>query len=195
MRSWASSVSPSRATWWIAVRPSAMAAFTSAPFRSRVRSAALSFAATASRTLVGDPAKAPAAKAARTTWRTTVFRRGVIMGWSSGGHGVEIEGSRAVAEGLQVVEAEGVEHAQHDVRHGRLILRLQVKTALEAAGGVSEQDQGAPPVVVQVRVPHGRPVQDHGVLEQVALAVRSRLQLVQEVRKHADVVLVDLGEV
>ena len=84
--------------------------------------------------------------------------------------------------------------AEHRVRHRRAVRRLDVQVALELAVGVAGEEQRAALVVVQVRVAHRRAVHDQRLVQQVAVAFLDALQLVQEVRQQADVVLVDLRE-
>jgi len=49
-------------------------------------------------------------------------------------------------------------------------------------------------VIVHVRIAHRAPVQHQRMIQQIAVAVRRVLQLVEEVRQHRDVELVDLTE-
>ena len=88
-----------------------------------------------------------------------------------------------------------MQHAQHHVGHRRGVGGPDVQAALELSAGVPGQEQRAALVVVHVRVAHRRPVEHQRVVEQAALAVGGVLQLVQEIRQHADVVGVDLLEV
>ena len=67
--------------------------------------------------------------------------------------------------------------------------------ALQRAAGVAGKEQRAALVVVQVRVAHGRAVDDERVVEHVAVAIGNGLQLGQQVRHQADVVAIDLLEV
>ena len=107
---------------------------------------------------------------------------------------VQIELPRAVTERLQIVQAEAVQQRQHHVRHRRAIGRLHVQIALEVAVGAAGQEQRAALVIVDVRVAHWRAVDDEAPVEQVAVAIRRVLQLLEEIRHQADVVLVDLRE-
>jgi hypothetical protein len=60
--------------------------------------------------------------------------------------------------------------------------------------GVTQENERAAPVVVQVGVAHRRAVHDERFIKHVAFALRDVLQLVEEVRQHADVILVDQEE-
>ena len=71
---------------------------------------------------------------------------------------------------------------------------LRCRPPFSCAAGVAGEEQRAALVVVHVRVAHRRAVDDQRVVEQVAVAVRRVLQLLEEVRQQADVVLVDLRE-
>ena len=46
-------------------------------------------------------------------------------------------------------------------------------------------------MVVQVRVAHRRSIDNHRLIQHVAIALRDALQFVQEIRQHRDVILVD----
>ena len=104
---------------------------------------------------------------------------------------VEIERRRAVAERLDL-DAQHLQAREHHVGHRRAVGRLQVQVALHLTAGVAEDEEWAPLVIVHVGVPHRRPVDDERVLEEVALAIGSALQLLQEVGEQAHVPLVDL---
>ena len=99
--------------------------------------------------------------------------------------GVQIHRRGAVAERLDVVQAQRVRDRQHGVGHRRAVGGLHVQAALEGAAAVAGEDQRAALVVVHVRVAHRRAVEEHRVLEQVGLAVLGVLQLLQEVGNHA----------
>ena len=61
--------------------------------------------------------------------------------------------------------------------------------------GMSGQEQGTALMVVEVGVPHRRAINNQALFEQVAVALGCIPELLQEVRDHADVVLVDQCEV
>ena len=65
--------------------------------------------------------------------------------------------------------------------------------ALQPAGGAADQQDRQVVVRVQVAVAHAAAVEEHRVIEQVAVAVRGRLQLLEEDREQVEVVHVDLG--
>ena len=80
------------------------------------------------------------------------------------------------------------------VRH-RLRLRvLQVASAPRPAGAAAGDHDRQVGVVVHVRVAHAAAVQVERMVQQRAVAVRRRGQLLQEVAEQRDVVLVDLGD-
>ena len=62
---------------------------------------------------------------------------------------------------------------------------------LERAAGMPGEEERHALVIVQVRIAHRRAVHHQRVLEQVAVAFRRVLQLLEEIRNHADVVGVD----
>src|SRR5215831_16515681 len=69
-----------------------------------------------------------------------------------------------------------------------------MQTTFERAAGMSGKEYRHTLMVVQVRVAHRRTVKDQTVIEQRAVAVWGLLQLVQEIRNHADVIFVDRRE-
>ena len=92
-------------------------------------------------------------------------------------------------------ETDVLHHREEHVGHRRAVGGLQVQVAAQRATGLAGEEQRAALVVVHVRVAHRRSVDHQRVVEQVVLAVRRVLQLLQEVRNHADVIAVDLHEV
>ncbi len=82
-----------------------------------------------------------------------------------------------------------------DVGHRRPGLRLEVPVARQLSLRAAQHDQRAPLVVVDVGVAHRRAVDDQALVEQRRVAFLDRLELLQEVRQQADVVLVDQAEV
>ncbi len=108
---------------------------------------------------------------------------------------IEIHRARAVAERRRGRRRRALQRRQHRVGHRRAVGRLDVQAALERAAGLAGEEQRAALVIVDVRVAHRRSVDHQRVVEQVAVAVRRVLQLLQEIRQHADVVAVDLREV
>src|SRR5436190_19582255 len=60
--------------------------------------------------------------------------------------------------------------------------------------GAAENNQRASLVIVDVRIAHWRPVDDHGSVEQRRVSVTKRLELLQEVRQQAHVIPIDLSE-
>src|SRR3954469_16723394 len=71
---------------------------------------------------------------------------------------VQIERRRAVAEALHVVEADLLQHRQHDVGERRAIRRAMVQPALQCTAGAAGEEQRDALVVVQVRIAHRRAV-------------------------------------
>ena len=61
--------------------------------------------------------------------------------------------------------------------------------------GAADENQRTPLVVVNVRIPHRRAVDDEALVEQRRVAVLDRLELLQEVRQQAHVIPIDLREV
>src|SRR5438094_1121493 len=191
-----SSASPCDAAQCSAVMPSAWAMFTSLPAFRKARTAAASPAIAAS-AIVEDTAP-PSTAASRTamTTATPATRRGFISplpcGGGAGGR-IQIERAGAVAERIEL-GTQAVQHGQHGIGHRRPVRRLHVQAAFEAAAA-AEKEQRTSLVVVNVRVPHRRPVEDDRVIEQAPLAVGCALQLLEQVRQQADVIPVDFRQV
>jgi len=70
-----------------------------------------------------------------------------------------------------------------------------VAAALDLAPAAAQQHDGQVMVRVRIRVAEAAAVDDHGMIEQVAVAVGCRFQLVQPVGEGLDQVGVDLGDV
>ena len=73
-------------------------------------------------------------------------------------------------------------------------VRAHVQIAFELPLAWPSQEQRHALVVVDVRIAHGAAVEHHRMVQQVAVAIRRVLQLVQEIRQQADVIAVQLGE-
>src|SRR5262245_2535039 len=87
-----------------------------------------------------------------------------------------------------------VEHAQQQIpgRH-RLALVGEVPVPFELSVGAADENMRDVVVLVLIRIPHVGAVHDQGVVEQRAVAVRRRLQLLGEVGERRNVVAVDVG--
>src|SRR5437588_196605 len=187
------------AAQWSAVMPSLCAALTSAPCFSSERTASRSPCMAASATAgAGAAATTSAATHHAPASPTPIAAANLLrsISSSSGGlrrfhAGVQIECRRAVAEGWGV-DVQVVQHSQKRVRHWRAVGCLDVHVALDLSAGVASQEQRTALVVVDIRVAHRRSVHDEAVLEQVTVAVARILQLLEQIRHHADVIPVDL---
>src|SRR5262245_54673340 len=69
-----------------------------------------------------------------------------------------------------------------------------MQASLESAARVAGEKYGHAFVVMHIRVSQWRSVKNQRVIQQGAVAVGHLLQLVHEVRNHADMVLVDCSE-
>ena len=65
---------------------------------------------------------------------------------------------------------------------------------LELPGSAADYDHRQGIVIVLVSVAHAAAVQHNGVIEEIAVAIRRCLQLVDEVRQHLDMITVDQRE-
>ena len=101
------------------------------------------------------------------------------------------ERARAVAD-TGGVDFRLVEHGQQQVAHGRPGGGLDVLATLVTTQGTADQQVRDRVMAVYVAFSHAAPVQDHGVVEQAAVAILGLGQAVQEAGKQADVVRIDL---
>ena len=87
-----------------------------------------------------------------------------------------------------------VEHRQQQVRHVRVLREPQMPAALQLPGRAAREDDRQRAEVVLVAVAQRAAVEDQRVIEQRAVAVRRRLQLLEEVGELRHVVGVQLRE-
>src|SRR5262245_50615742 len=103
---------------------------------------------------------------ATTTIRTMTNVRLLMLcprGWTALHRGcpVQLEHAVAVAESLQLRHTQRVQYTEHHVGERRRVRRFEVKTACNRAAGMTGDEERHPLVVVQVRIAHRRPIQDH----------------------------------
>src|SRR5690349_20561013 len=189
----ASAASPRSAAQCNALMPSPCAAFTSAPSLISCCTALRSPRAAASAT--GETLCAPIAAAittaiinARNDCRFIIALR---LGCGRRRNLRDRLLAGAVAERLDVFHAEAVREREEHVRHRRCIGGLDVEVALQQAVAVSQQDQRAAAIVVDVRIRHRRSPDHQRLLEQVAVAFLRFLEAIEEIRQQADAELVD----
>src|SRR5262249_4555223 len=189
-----------------AVMPSPCAELTSAPSLSSARTASLLPCMAASTTEVAGVAawasiERPIANVALA--HRLIIRRSMSDPSCTPGPGtrprqlhcrIQVHRARAVAEALQIGVSETMQQGQQHVGHRRAVGRLDMQVALQRAAGVARQEERHALVIVNVRIAHRRAVQHQGVVEEGALAVARVLQLLEQIRHHAHVVPVDLGE-
>ena len=80
------------------------------------------------------------------------------------------------------------------VRQGRALLILDVPPASQAGRGTAGDQNRQLHVVVQAGVTHAAAVEVDGVVQQRAIPVRRRLQLLQKAGENRNMVGVDLGD-
>src|SRR3954466_10087434 len=166
--------------------PSPWAALTSAPCLINERTVAVSPRISAS--AIEASTRYRGAAAAETSVATTTS---AMRFMALGRLRMERERIRAVSEGFHIVHTEHVHDAQHRVGHWGSVERLEVQVAGELAVRATEQNERAASMVVKVIISAGRSVHDERFIKQRMLALGDALQLVEEVGKHADVILVD----
>ena len=105
---------------------------------------------------------------------------------------IEIDSSRAVAE-LVDPDARLVEQAHQQVRHRHVVRRREreVASALQPAGSSARDHQRQVDVQMHVRIAHRAAVEQDAVVEQVAVAVRRRAQLLEEVGEQLRLIRVE----
>src|ERR1051325_8130081 len=164
--------------------PSPCGAFTFACFRMSERTSAVSPRSAASAT--GDGSTEVAITAGP---RVDPRRRALIIGSR-----LELESTGAVAKLLGLRHPERMHDCQHRIGHRRAVGRLEMNVAGQLTIRLAEENQRATPMVVEIGVAHRRSIDDHRLVQHVLLAFLNALELVEEVRQHADVILVDLEE-
>ena len=92
--------------------------------------------------------------------------------------------ARAVDEAVEA-NAHAVEQREVQVRQRRLLRIPDVIAALDAADAAARDDDRQVAMIVDVRIAHAAAEQVRRVIEQRAVAVRRRLQLLQQVRRTA----------
>ena len=91
-------------------------------------------------------------------------------------------------------DADAVQQRHVEIRQGRPVLVFDVPPTLQAGRGAAGDQNREVHVVVQTRVAHPASVQEHGVVEQRALAVRRGLQLPEEIGEQRHMERADLGD-
>src|SRR5690348_7279732 len=184
--------SPTMAAAWSAVRPSPRVAVAGAPVLSNCWTVAVSprrTALTSVASLSGDASRVVIASD-RTSAAEQLLKIRLAISVNSlrpvpkdpactpraGLRRVEIERRPAVAERL-LLDAELLKHRQPDVRHWRLVRHRDMDIPFNGAVGVSRQEQRQSPMVVQIRIPHRRSVDDQALVEQIRVALLDALQL------------------
>src|SRR6185295_17785687 len=113
--------------------------------------------------------------------------------------GIHILGTKLGLQGRPLVRIaelhdlhlQAVHHRQEEAVE-RLALHLQEAAARDRAAALAGEQDGQVVVVVAVAVGQRAAVDDHGVVEDRALLLLDRLQLLEEAGEELDVVLVDL---
>ena len=101
--------------------------------------------------------------------------------------------SGTVAEGV-FMDSQLVEHAEQQVRHWRMHGSDDVPIPLQLAAGAAQQNQRQRIVIMLISVAHAAAVKNHRMVQHRSVAFLDRRQLIDEIGKPRDMVLVDLGE-
>src|SRR5882672_2040204 len=89
------------------------------------------------------------------------------------------ESARRIAQRLKL-HSSLIEHRQQEIRHRRVIFIFQVASAFQAALASADQQIRQWEVVMRVAIAHVAAIEQHGVIEQRAIAVGRLVQLVDE---------------
>ena len=104
---------------------------------------------------------------------------------------LEIELAGAVTDNIDV-DSQFIDHRQKNIGLRCVRRTAQMEVAFEGAAGVASQQHRDLFVAVNIRVPHGAAIQNHRVIQKIAIPIWSLLQFIEEVRKQTDVIAVDL---
>src|SRR2546423_14578690 len=88
-----------------------------------------------------------------------------------------------------------VEYAHEQVVHRRILRIPEVTATLDLATATAYQNDGQVVMGMRIRVAETAAVDDHGMIEQVSVAIGSRFQLLQQVGERLHQMGVDLGDV
>ena len=69
-----------------------------------------------------------------------------------------------------------------------------MQIAFQLSIGATGQENRHALVVMNIAVAHGAAIQNHGMIQQIAITIRRVLQLLEEARKQADMVAVEFCE-
>jgi CheY-like chemotaxis protein len=69
-----------------------------------------------------------------------------------------------------------------------------MQVAVQVAARVARQQKRQPPVIVTIGIAHRAAIKNQRMIEQLAVAIRRVFQLLQEIRKHADMMPIQLRE-
>src|SRR5215831_12172214 len=106
----------------------------------------------------------------------------------------ECEFARAVAKAFDVIKPELVQKGQVHIGRWCSIRSPHVHVPFQSAAGMTCEEYRHSLVVVQIRIAQRRAIENQSMVEQRTVGLRCLLQFVEEVRKHADMVLVDRRE-
>src|SRR5688572_11592910 len=166
-----------------AVVPSACVAFTSTRVSISARTRAVSPALTASTIASCAPACAAPATTISAAMASLLYIERLEIRHASS----------AIDEGVQM-HADLVEQRQMKVRQRRRVLVSDVAAALEPRASSTSDDDRQVRVIVDVGISHAAAEQIERVIEQRAVAIWRRLELLDQIREQRHMVRVDLGE-
>ena len=101
--------------------------------------------------------------------------------------------SRAVAERVHP-DIQLIENRQQEIRHRRLGSVPKMTAPLQFARSPADNKQWKRFMVVLIAVAHRAAVQQDGMIEQVTVAIRRGLQLIEQIGEDADVVAIQNGK-
>ena len=75
-----------------------------------------------------------------------------------------------------------------------MVCNLQVSTTFKHATGTAYQQNRQRIKIVLIGITHAAAIQDHGMVEQAAIAIRCGRQLVKETLEHTDMIIIKDGK-
>src|SRR5580658_32037 len=92
------------------------------------------------------------------------------------------------------MDADLIEHAAKNVGQRRFVLVNDVASTLDPATATAAKKYGQGAVVMHVAVADTGAIEQHGIVEQIAVAVRGVAKLAEEIGDLLDVASVDAGD-
>lgn len=106
---------------------------------------------------------------------------------------LEVEVTRAVTDALGI-EPESMQYGEKRVRHRRAIRTEHMSGPFQLPVGMSGEEQWHPEMVVHAAVAHRAAIENDGMIEKIAIAIRHLTQSADEVLNLIDVERIQFGK-